>query len=276
MKKVNFRTFENLSVSEELLQKALSIPENAKSAPVSYSRTKSLMTAAGFVLVFALSLFLFFLFGNKNAIPIAPSSVQNPPYSTAADTPTASQAENTEPSAPENSASSQPQTEIATELSTDAEGNIIVTVITRIITTEEDPTEGNHAEPGENSSRPAQSENTPQTEKPDDTVSTESASKPPETKTEVPMTVEPAIICIGIQLPDEIRLNEQYVYCKIIDRNGNILGSQDLYASDHRVPVFENISYVEFIPQWQIYNPFGCTYYFYTKDGTVFQEGELW
>ena len=145
MKKVNFDTFQNLTVSDELIGKALSIPKNAnqRTPGLMISRIRGFTTAASFMLVLALSIFLILFFENKSTIPIAPSSVQNPPYSTASESTTASQAENTEHTAPENSASTQsatqPATQVATELSTDAEGNVTITVITRITTIEQEP-----------------------------------------------------------------------------------------------------------------------------------------
>ena len=238
MKKVNFNTFENLTVSEELMQKALAIPDNAKSASVPfYSRIKSFVTAASFILVFALSVLSFFFFGNKNVVPIAPSSVQNPPYSTTAESTTTSQAENAEPSAPENSVSSQPQTQTATELSTDADGNEIITVITDIISIEQEPTEGGHAEPSEE-----QSETTTAGTSALDDQPTEQATSPPDVEPVYlygyfmePEYGEKYVFKLNIQFSSNTLLQEDSLYCRIYDEERNLLGSPDFYAEDHKV-----------------------------------------
>lgn len=68
MNKYNCDSLKNLSVPEELIEKALMIPETAEKTPAVlpwYRRTRMIAAAASVVLVTALGVSAFFLFGNK-------------------------------------------------------------------------------------------------------------------------------------------------------------------------------------------------------------------
>lgn len=235
MKKVNFHTFENLTVSDELMQKALSIPENAKATPIPfYRRTRSLAAAASFVLVFALSLFLIFFFENKNVVPIAPFSTQKPAVAdTREELSTESASESRTPASQETDA---PATQPQTQVSTDSEGNTIITVITEITTIEQSPAEDGHAEPDEqegedNGSGDSPSGNTP----------TEQATSPPDVKPVYlyqlmsDFEVEPIEeILFQLEFQTEHLTDEDQLYCRIYDAEGNLWGNPDFYAVDHK------------------------------------------
>ena len=276
MKKVNFNTFQNLTVSDELMQKALSIPETVeKKAPVSYvSRTRGLMTAAGFVLVFALSIFLFFYFGNKNVFSVAPPTAQKATVSTAAsESPTAPATKSSEPAGEQSEKPSQPPTQVETQMSTDSEGNIvIITVITEITPGEQEPTEGKSAAPGKGetateSSKPTESatEHQDETKPPEPT---EESHTQPVTESSEPPWVAPTWHPITAPISDEIRTGEQYVYCRIYEQNGHLLGGEDLFDDFHKVKVDPNNNSVEY--NRYILSKGAYHYYFYTEDGTDF------
>ena len=79
MNEFNFDSLKNIPVPEELIEKALDIPDSVKAAPQPRPVLKRrLMAAAGFVLVFAVSLSAYFLLGNisDSPIPVAPAHTE--------------------------------------------------------------------------------------------------------------------------------------------------------------------------------------------------------
>ena len=79
MNEFNFDSLKNIPVPEELIEKALAIPDSVEAAPQPRPVLKRrLMAAAGFVLVFAVSLSAYFLLGNisNSPIPVAPAHTE--------------------------------------------------------------------------------------------------------------------------------------------------------------------------------------------------------
>lgn len=220
-----------------------------------FVRYKAYLTAAAMVLATVISVSAFFVFGNKSAVPVAPS----PPAAVATDAADATETPDSgksqsETSAPNEAASaSAVETQnatAATERSTDTQGNITVTVITDITTTEQDPPEDDHAEPSQKQS-------------PTDAPTPASFEDPTHPATDPPhidpvyqydyydfyhihmqlVTEQPAMEFQQETTNDSYTARVRFIsdalsegdrlYCRIYDRRKNLWGDPDLYAEDH-------------------------------------------
>ena len=161
MNKYNCDSLKNLPVPDELIEKALAIPETAEKAPVAlpwYRRTRIIAAAASVVLVTALGVSAFFLFGNKKpSVKAFHEAVE--PTAFATDAPTAPVDDPaTEPTDSAKKASepavkpSETATETATEAARRTSSGRIVTITT--ITTS--PTRGESAQSGDQTVDPVQ------------------------------------------------------------------------------------------------------------------------
>ena len=143
MNEFNFDSLKNIPIPEELISRALEIPENTepKAAPISMKRR--LMATAGFVLVFAVSIYAYFLFGNMNEprVPVATSAPSQTELSEPSVRPTGEQPAHDaseEPSVQPTSGSSEKPSVSATEKHT------------------QKPTEGHAQKPTRASEKPAE------------------------------------------------------------------------------------------------------------------------
>ena len=275
MNKVNFNAFQNIHASEEQLARVLAIPETAEKAPAAlpwYRQTKMIAAAASIVLVTVMGFTVYFLFGNKNPIPIA----ENPTV-TVTDSPTEYASDGTQssemPTAPASSdgadgrqnASSAP-TQPATQITTDSRGNIVIITTTTTTRTTRDATEASIGATEAPTNVPHQADSTDaprptptqkpvknptiaptqrQTEKPSDSPHYD----PTDPSMEIEPTDEPLDPNVGsyteaptdavLTFSTTVKITElpyrHKLYCRIYDRNKKIvLGDPDRYAESHR------------------------------------------
>ncbi|MBQ6154172.1 MAG: hypothetical protein IJJ15_10545 [Ruminococcus sp.] len=233
--------------------------EEEKAAPLPFFvRCKGIMTAAGFVLVFALSIFTILRFGTKSPVPVAPT----PSSSSAAESIFAEESQDVSqlPTSGTQTGSSAPtqQTTYATQISTDAQGNLIVTVITDVITSDKGP-----AEPAEETGGSHQSESTKPTgssaghpsesgtfvdTEPDTEGSPSEATEEPVLPTVRPLYIhksyippkwedsepDPDVDTVFIfRFQSDVLTQNDQLYCRIYDTDGILWGDPDLYSFEH-------------------------------------------
>ena len=315
MKQFNCDSLKNLPVPEELIEKAVAIPETAAKTPAAlpwFRNTKLIAAAASVVLVTAIGSTVYFIFGNKNPIPVAEYSPV-----TASELQTERSSDGTQlteaPTAPAGSdrpdgrqnASSvptQPATQPAVQVLIDSRGRQIVvpassaapsdasSPATTPAATEPrqvDPTDAPRPTPTQ---KPVVNPTTapepttaptpttdPATEKP--TAEEEWPDPPVELPTEIwdNPTESPWTISLTATIPYEIRSQQLPVYCKILRSNGTLVGDPDLFSDQHRASAY-------FIPKYEkaVYDPIGnglpltyglYTYYFYDGSGEAFATG---
>lgn len=219
-----------------------------------FVRYKAYLTAAAMVLAAVMSVSLFFFFGNKASVPIAPGPPASVAKSVTEATETAALGESQRETAAQSETldSSAVETQNATavtERSTDAQGNIIITVITDITTTEQDPPEDDHAEPSQKQSptdASGASDHSAPTEKP-----TQPTTDPPHIDPVYQydyddfyhIHTQPAVECAEETTNDSYTVRVRFIsdalsegdplYCRIYDRRKILWGSPDLYAEEH-------------------------------------------
>lgn len=256
------------------------------------------LLAASIVFVCALSVSAFFLFRN-NPVPIAPSVstgvTPSPTETIPATGASASQQES------KSVASSQAPTQYPTQLATDSEGRIVIITIAEITTIEE--TETDPAEPSEKQS-PTHSAEKPTdsgTEKPTDSgahqppqQSTEQTSDMPteavaptlpeatipawyEGPTEDPVPGAPADITLAVGVSAEICSRYDFVYCRIYDSDGNLMGDGNLYGPTRKAYISKNFSLaIYYLSDLDVdYSDGTYNYIFYTPDGEDFFSGQI-
>jgi hypothetical protein len=250
----------HIKVPDEWIKRALSVPSSftVKSAPVLPLRR--IVAAASVMLIAALSITLYFLFGNKNGIPqIQPSPASEsavpsenilPTYPTTSPTviPTASTAP-TEPSSP----TEPPASEAPTESFTVPPAEVPSAHPDPIIIPTDEPPE------------PPTAEETAPPFYPD----------------------EPTVLVIRRMIPVEavdVTAEDQEVddsvYCTVYDSADRALLSADPYAADHRALRYDtaegNVLYFECTLPLQADAPEPpYRYIFYTASGATLAEGYL-
>ena len=290
-------------------------PQSKQSPPpVSvFRRYKVLAFAATVVLVVGMSLSVYFFFGNKSAVPIAPSPISSnsQPSEMKAATDAAkapllspsSPAGNTEPTAPKNSTS--PSSSAAPFATEKKEGTVAPTLPGK---GPAEPTES--PKPTVSPTRPAEttSPSVVPTDEPwmlptEAPIPTESPTiripptelpwnppteppwvlptMPPE-PTEPPQPTEPAdeIVFIGVfpWEPDYDNEDSWWLYCRIYDQNGNLVGDPDLFSESHKASylIWSGITNAYYRPaDYGIRLSTGrYTYFFYDINGVDVYKGE--
>lgn len=236
-----------VEVPDAWIENALNIPNAVQKQP-KIVPLRRYVTAAGIVLVIALGISVYFLFGNKKPIPVAPTSKADNTESTAQI-----------PSSPTHSTDAESQTdstfpqgikrEAETQLSTDAQGRAIIISappVTRESTatmppkadapaqapTDADPTP-RETSPGNFIVKPA----APTQPNVSPTSSPATEPFPTPAQDEEPQT---AVICVparNIELIDSESDTESGLYCCVYDSRGNPIGAGDLYDASHLVTV---------------------------------------
>ena len=200
----------------------------------SFKSRKNLVIAASMVFAFLMSLSAFFFFGNKSRISIA----QSPSVVTAVSStfPTGEEtSQNETGTETESSASTQAA---ATELSTDASGNVVI-IISTVTTSESiDPDEENNSDSNESDHLdPTEKKSDHPSEKETDKSADES-KVPAEASTETPNPageipeVEGSAECYA-QFPLSLLYGSEQVYCRLTDQIGSPIGDSDLFSDQH-------------------------------------------
>lgn len=149
MNKLHFNGLKNIETPKSWSEKALLIPKQAKKPEVyRVSPLKSAVIAASFILIATLSISAVLLFGNRNDAVVVPSPAT-------AQTTVALESEkeifdtrSTEETSAEQTETKENPTETETQVSTDAQGNTVITTVTTITTIAEDiPAEEEPDEP---------------------------------------------------------------------------------------------------------------------------------
>ncbi len=213
-----------------------------------FRNPRMMATAASIVLVVTLGISVYFLFGNKNPIPVAPTSKADNTESTAQI-----------PSSPTLSTDAESQTdstlpqgikrEAETQLSTDAQGHAIIisappvtrestaTMPPKADASAQKPTDAvlppRETSPGNFIIKPAAptQPNVPPTPPP--------ATEPTPTPAhdEEPQTAVIRVPARNIELIDYESDTESELYCCVYDSRGNPIGAGDLYDASHLVTV---------------------------------------
>ena len=232
MNKLNFNGLKNIKTPDGWTEKAILIPQRSKAAvPYRVSPLRSVMIAASFVLVTVLSVSAFLIFGNRNSVPVASSPTTNA-QATQAPTKQNVIVEATETAATEQTTSADTKelpTEKETQISTDAQGNTVITTVTTIITT----VDGAPDEPEETPTAAAQTEQeTGQEQEPQ--PATQSDIGDADLIIEAvyfPRSSGPEPFEAGgaVQNDDLIIIG----YCLIYDEDGTLLGESYPFHSQH-------------------------------------------
>lgn len=273
MKKVNFDSFKRIHASEELIGKALAIPENADKKPTSlpwYRNVRVVATAASVVLVATLGISLYFLFGNKSSIAVAPRVPQtaseiatNPP--TDADGEPVTDGMTEAPDDPKTTAtdayrasegSTQPS---ATPLPTGDPAPVLpdgtqaaaptLPASTQGATVKPAPTQKATAKPASPTHAPTTVPSEPPIAPQTDDPWNHDPTNPPD-PWEHPVT-EPEYdpVCrLSVRLSAKYKGSFERVYCRIYDRTAKtVLGDPDRYAASHQADVIVDDNDVIFI-----------------------------
>ena len=279
MSKPEFDFSKYVQVPDQWLENALNIPNTAQDIHRKKPVLRRYVAAASIVLVVALSAGAYFLFRNNTPIAVAPLPTAATTEAAVDSTPPPSEY----PTIPATAASTQQPTEKPSQPSTQKP---TVTAQTASSAPSQ-PTDApsplpTAAQPTAQPStqRPTVRPTTPTapTESPTFDKATEPA---PETTPPVETPTEnewfPDEIELYASLPDEIRLNEEYVYCRIEDEQGKRIGDENLYSQQHRIKVYEQYDVVVYVPNSAYRGlklPHGdYTYYFYDRTGSVFASG---
>lgn len=280
MSKPDFDFSKYVEVPESWIENALNIPNTVNSQPKAFP-VRRIVAAASIVLVAVLGVSLYFLFGNKSPIPVAPikptDSAQTMTETASVDTESVTLTERMTTSA--TTPPSAPSTSAATQIATDSEGEIIV--ITTITTrTEHTPSDATPISPAT-------------TQAPAVTPSEEPAVPPTQAATEIsvptaPTPTEPNIRTLELNL----RLSEMIatvaedgdstLYCCIYDSAGNPIGDPDLYSRGHLLDIRpDGYQSQEVIYHYSVdYDANtvpdgGFTYRIYLSSGTVLNKGTI-
>lgn len=262
MHEYNCDSLKKLPVSDELMKKALAIPETAnKPAAVPwYRQNRAVATAASVVLVTVIGFSLYFIFGNikRSVAPVIGSVPVASAPSTAADEslpPTGEPSDSMTAAIDGTQKPSQPVTEPSSRFATDAAGRIAPSATTPTGAAESAPAVPQQSEATQKShptqratEQPPIPTSAPKTEP--DTLpppqETEPADPDPtvepwepiaEPNTDLPEPIEPTDAALTFR--ETIRVSDPAysgkIYCRIYDRDrGIVLGDPDRYAQSHR------------------------------------------
>lgn len=223
MKKLNFNGLKSIETPDSWIKNAAAIPDQTD-ASHRVSPLRSAVIAASFVLVAALSVSAFLIFGNRNTAPVASAPIRETQTAAKSESPTQSgvtQAAESAGAAEHTEAETQQQAsaKAETQTSTDAEGGAVITTITTITTIVDDaPAEE------EETSDPApygddETQDTPQTE-PDGSLTIEAVYSP--------RSSELHSSSIGASdNPDQH--GDLHGYCLIYDEEGGLIGESEYF-----------------------------------------------
>lgn len=297
-----------VGVPDAWIENALDIPNTVKDRP-KVLPIRRYISAASIVLVVVLGITAYFLFGNKSPLHVAEnqlsiateSASEHTATSTAATESSAVQSTDATVNRQTATSSQTLPTTPSTQNTTDSSGRTIITPTT--------PTDNvPPAPPSVTASETTEQQQSFFTNKPDPTPTQKPSSptaapaptsapatQPPATPTvdpgydaptELPWIIEnPSepgygdqdALVLKAELPDRIRLNEKYVYCRIHQSTGELIGDKDLYAWRHRVTVNRNYKVVTYKPSEYGLRlaPGNYVYYFYESNGDVFADGSF-
>lgn len=211
------------------------------------------VTAASIVLVILLGITAYFLFGNKNPIPVAPTSnvdsAQPTTESPSSSTVSAETESHTDSTLPQGI-----KREAATQLSTDSHGRAIITPVPDPTVTHNpgsaDPTTPPKADAS--ASTPTEAVRTPRELSPKNAIITPITPTQPKAAPTSPPATEPlptpaqdeekqtAVIRVparSIEIISSESDTESVLYCCVYDSHGNVIGTGDLYDASHLVTV---------------------------------------
>lgn len=238
-----------VEVPDQWIENALNIPNTVQKQPkiIPFRRY---ITAASIVLVVTLGISIYFLFGNKNPIPVAPKQTAATEAqsidTTDATFPTEQNTVQSTDSTVNNQVATASQaipTTPATQVTTDSRGNIIPS-----------PTQTND----QPTVAPSPSVTTaPSTEPPQDTPTDAPRPTPPQKPVAHPTTAPTAAsvtekptqaytpdirtlrLALRAELPTVAEADEDggTLFCCVYDSSGNLLGDSDLYSRSHLVDI---------------------------------------
>ena len=236
-----------VEVPDAWIENALNIPNTVQEQP-KIIPLRRYVTAAGIVLVVALGISVYFLFGNKSPIPVAPTpkadnteSIAQIPSSPTLSTDAESQTDSTLPQGIKR--------EAETQLSTDAQGHVII-ISAPPVTRDSNATTPKKADAS--AKTPTDAVPTPRETSPGNFIIKPAAPTQPNVPPTTPPATEPtptpahdeepqtAVICVpasSIELIDFESDTESELYCCVYDSRGNPIGAGDLYDASHLVTV---------------------------------------
>lgn len=245
LSKPDFDFSKYFEVPDEWIESALNIPNAVNTRP-KVLPIRRYVAAASIVLVVALGISVFFLFGNKNPIPVAPTPATDStqptivsPLSTDIPTDAESQTDSTLPQGIKR--------ETETQLSTDAQGHAIIisappvtrdpnaTTPPKADVSAQKPTDAPQYQPTQKPVTPAP----PSPTQPNVPPTTPPATEPTPTPAhdEEPQTAVIRVPASSIELIGSESDTESGLYCCVYDSRGNPIGAGDLYDASHLVTV---------------------------------------
>lgn len=268
MNEFNCDSLKKLSVPEELIEKALSIPSTAEDRPAVipwYRQGRAIAAAASVALVVAVGIAVYFFFGNMRP-PVAPvgAPVRPTDPATLAISETVEPTDSIGDSTAEPTAETQSMTSSSvppTQTVTNQQGEIITIITVRSTGASPEPSDNPASDPPppatekpstkpEAKPLPTHRPTVPPTSVPSETVSvTEPVTQPltqpmtePQTTSETDPETEPentsptdAVLTFRTTIRAEDLPPSGLIYCRIFDRERRIvLGSADRYDASHR------------------------------------------
>ncbi len=276
----DFKKF--VEVPDAWIENALNIPNTAPKTPKVTPFLRYAVSAAGIVLVTALSVGLYFVFRNKSPIPVAPFT---PTQSTEAIT----ENNTTATAEPTSSGSTEKlftvPTEPATQLATDQKGRVITVTVTTPAS--EAPTDA--ASPVSPTQRATEAPtsrptNPPSPTKPAPTVPAPTASPATQPPTDSHLSGEKQDadvieIYAPVYLIPSNKEIDGYFYCCVYDENGQPIGDSDLYSPTHRMLYHaDKLYYAVERPQYPDVAADGehvYAYQIYLSNGTTMESGTV-
>ena len=284
MSEYNCNAINHIALSDSFHRRLLAVPELSSTIPHRANQipVRYLAVAASMVLAFAMSISAYFFFGNKPS-PVVPAVViKETTAATEKQEKTETQSATEKESEAPTQKPSNPSTQPPTQVSTDSEGNIIITTITDIITREiEDATEADTPQqPSPKTEQPTEIVKQPETEIESQTEEPISPTDPPYYPTPIenpPYCVEPADECdtFSVTVALDQLTGSGKVYCILFDETGNLLGDGDLICESRMATrEWERDGYVQvsYTPKdYEIYVRQDYLYdvYFYNEDGMI-------
>ncbi len=247
MSRPDFDFSKYVEVPDAWIENALNIPNTVQEQP-KIIPLRRYVTAAGIVLVIALGISVYFLFGNKNPIPVAPTpktdsteSVTPSPSFSEIPTEAESQTDSTLPQGIKR--------EAETQLSTDAQGHAII-ISAPPVTRDSNATTPPKADAS--AQTPSDAVPTPRKTPPETIIVKPAVPTQPNITPTAPPATEPtptpahdeepqtAVIRVpasSIELIGSESDTESGLYCCVYDSRGNPIGAGDLYDASHLVTV---------------------------------------
>lgn len=288
MTEYNCSALKRLPVPDGLIEKALVIPENADKKPTSlpwYRNIRVVAAAASVVLVATLGISVYFLFGNKSPIPIAPKPAVS---ATEAATQTATEVGKPPTSTPETETASDPKTTAtdayrATQSPSQPAPTVITVPIpsTRVVEpTVPAPTQGASAVPIATQT-PSVQPTEPTIALQTDPIGEHDPAAPPPTVDHdlvgsAPVPGAPGKLLIKYYIETDLLTGSGKVYCVLYDRAGNRVDNEDILSPKHLAVTTESYDdvtcFLYYIPEeWNL--PTGMyDMVTYNEDGVLIRE----